>query len=253
MAVGGPENSKDLEYATGCLCWTANFSYRLVTAGQLYILNSFFPLIFSTAVSAKRTFFRELPGTSIPACPHTQCSLCTLAALLREFFMLQLHKFTDSFTVNSGRIKLFKQNKNNNNNNLNTYIHELTRTLYVATYRKGSFTFKQRSTQRNKENDLVNKVLPFLLECLGTKTFGGGFLLPAIGVLGMKFERGNDLWHLRERPSANWASQIVPDRNVLQYSLEEWLWRRGGGRRVFLIELVLFDILSAMLSALNHE
>ena len=138
MAVGGPENSKDLEYATGSSRWTANFSYHFITAGQLYILNSFSPLIFSMAVSAKRTFFRELPGTSVPACPHTQCSLCTLAALLQDACMLQLHKVTDSFAVNSGWIKLLKQNKNKNNN-LNVYIHEHTYTLYVATQAQNYF------------------------------------------------------------------------------------------------------------------
>lgn len=98
---------------------------------------------------------------------------------------------------------LFKKIKNkNNNNSLNTYICEHTHTLYVATYTQKYFYF-QRRTQRHKINDLVNKALHFLLGCLGTKISHGGFLLPEMAVLGMKCERGNDLWHLRARASAN--------------------------------------------------
>lgn len=37
------------------------------------------------------------------------------------------------------------------------------------------------------------KALHFLLGCLGMKIAGGGFLLPEVGVLGMKCERENDL------------------------------------------------------------
>lgn len=42
----------------------------------------------------------------------------------------------------------------------------------------------QKSTQRHKENDLVNKALHFLVGCLGTKISAGVFLLPENGSAG---------------------------------------------------------------------
>lgn len=39
-------------------------------------------LVPNRTVKAKGTFLRELPGTSIPFCPHNEWSLCTLSDLL---------------------------------------------------------------------------------------------------------------------------------------------------------------------------